>query len=402
MTESPEERSRGWVSVLSIAATVLALAASVALAGVPAFERSIYLAITTAFPRSDLFHGFSDLGSMTVLYPASALLAMALPRSFFRRWWVWVGVMLLTSVLEGLAKQYIGRPRPEALRPGFPSAHTAAAAAFYLMAAYFAAATVRRRWAQWAMYGLAAVPIALVALARIVLRMHWPLDVVGGAALGVMIVAAGAWWHERHPVESTVQRDVAGRWQAWLHRWQAIVPLPFYVVIFRSSLFVEEEGIMDLVVDASGAVVVGIGLLLRVWAVHHAGKQGLVFAGPDALVTTGPYAHMRHPIVLGNFLVGMGTMLLAESGIGLIVIVTLMVLVCRITIPFEEDRLRLRFGASYRDYCARVPRFPRFTPALLRAGLERPSWRAVRHDLPAIATGMVLAALAEASEFLPR
>jgi len=88
--------------------------------------------------------------------------------------------------LEGLGKVSIGRSRPGGMRLGFPSGHTAAAAAFYPMACYFFEDVVRR-WVKYALYALAAVLIVLVALSRMVLRVHWPLDVVGGAVLGVTI-----------------------------------------------------------------------------------------------------------------------------------------------------------------------------------------------------------------------
>jgi membrane-associated phospholipid phosphatase len=35
--------------------------------------------------------------------------------------------------------------------------------------------------------------VLLVALARIVLRAHWPLDALGGAVLGLALASAAAW-----------------------------------------------------------------------------------------------------------------------------------------------------------------------------------------------------------------
>ena len=95
-----------------------------------------------------------------------------------------------------MGKVGVGRPRPGGMRLGFPSGHTAAAASFYLMACYFFEGVVRR-WQKYALYVLAIVIIGLVGLSRMILRVHWPLDVLGGAALGVAVFAAAAWWHER-------------------------------------------------------------------------------------------------------------------------------------------------------------------------------------------------------------
>jgi membrane-associated phospholipid phosphatase len=40
---------------------------------------------------------------------------------------------------------------------------------------------------------IAVLVVLLVALARVVLRAHWPLDAVGGAALGLALASAAAW-----------------------------------------------------------------------------------------------------------------------------------------------------------------------------------------------------------------
>ena len=181
------DAGRRWVFILLAAAAVfVASAATVSLAGVPVFERRFYEALTTAIPNALVFRRITRLGSVNVLLPLSVFLVVLLPRQFLRRWWVWVVVMIAVTTLEGLGKVAIGRSRPGGMRLGFPSGHTAAAAAFYPMACYFFEGVVRR-WVKHALYALAAVLIVLVAVSRMVLRVHWPLDVVGGAALGILV-----------------------------------------------------------------------------------------------------------------------------------------------------------------------------------------------------------------------
>ena len=172
------DAGRRWAFILLAAAAVfVASAAAVSLAGVPLFERRFYEALTTAIPNALVFRRVTRLGSVSVLLPVSVFLVVLLPRQFLRRWWVWVVVMIAVTTLEGLGKVSIGRSRPGGMRLGFPSGHTAAAAAFYPMACYFFEDVVRR-WVKYALYALAAVLIVLVALSRMVLRVHWPLALV--------------------------------------------------------------------------------------------------------------------------------------------------------------------------------------------------------------------------------
>ena len=94
--------------------------------------------------------------------------------------------------LDDLAKELIERPRPEGLVDGlvvrehasgfgFPSGH--GAMAFALAAVLHPVLPTRWRWVPWAL-------AVAVALARLYVGVHWPMDVVGGAALGIAIGGA--------------------------------------------------------------------------------------------------------------------------------------------------------------------------------------------------------------------
>src|SRR5262245_34957352 len=226
------DTGRRWAWILVGAAAVfIASATTVVLTGVPVPEREFYNAVTRAIPNALVFRRITRLGAVDVLLPLAVFLIVLLPRQFLRRWWMWIVVMIAVTTLEGLGKVGIGRTRPGGMRLGFPSGHTAAAASFYLMACYFFEGVVRR-WQKYALYGLAVVIIGLVGLSRMVLRVHWPLDVLGGAALGVAVFAAAAWWHERFPLEDIVPAAVPPRWRAWIYRWQNV--LPFALIVVRS------------------------------------------------------------------------------------------------------------------------------------------------------------------------
>ncbi|PYN20885.1 MAG: hypothetical protein DMD76_22995 [Candidatus Rokuibacteriota bacterium] len=402
------DAGRRWAWIfLAAAAVFIASAATVSLAGVPTFERGFYEALTTAVPNALVFRRITRLGSVSVLLPLAVFLVVLLPRQFLRRWWVWVVVMLAVTMLEGLGKIGIGRPRPGGMRLGFPSGHTAAAAAFYLMACYFFEGVVRR-WVKHALYGLAVFLILLVGFSRMILRVHWPLDVVGGAAIGVAVIAAAAWWHERYPLEDIVPSAVPPTWRRWIYRWQNVLPFALLAVLFVTPPLAVAGTPFDGVLDVAGAVCMLTGLGLRLWAAGHRDEPRVFPARPPTrLVTTGLYALMRHPVPLANLLTGVGVALIAENGPALIVLPAALMAMYRITVPLDDAWLAERFGRAYIDYCARVPAWPRVTLTTFAAvwsamaSLGTPSRRTVVRGLVAAAGTLALAALAEMSERLP-
>ena len=169
----------------------LALAGLAALGGVlpaDAVVREAVLALA-APPVVGLMRVVNYAGDWRVLLPGTLVLVLLSARAR-ARWWVWVGLMVAAPLIEGALKGLVGRVRPEGLAYGFPSGHATAAAAFFGAVIYLAGAlpatacrTVRV---------LAIVAIVLVATARVMLRAHWPSDVVGGVALGLALASAAA------------------------------------------------------------------------------------------------------------------------------------------------------------------------------------------------------------------
>jgi len=103
-----------------------------------------------------------------------------------------VAADLAAGGLSLVLRQWIGRLRPPLVYPeprplvptphsgAFPSGHSATA---------FACATVIA-WASPRLAVPAFVLAALVAWSRVYVGVHWPLDVLGGAALGVLVSIA--------------------------------------------------------------------------------------------------------------------------------------------------------------------------------------------------------------------
>ena len=129
------------------------------------------------------------LGHAWFLVPATLLLFVIFPEAR-ARWWVWGGLMVVAPVAESTFKFLIGRPRPFDPSYGFPSGHATAAAAFFGAVIYLAGSLPPR--ARRLVRLLSGVAIVLVALSRVMLRAHWPSDVLGGVALGLFLASAAA------------------------------------------------------------------------------------------------------------------------------------------------------------------------------------------------------------------
>ncbi len=72
----------------------------------------------------------------------------------------------------------------------YPSGHTAASVAVYCGLALLLTSRVASRWARVAIWGVAVAVPVYVALSRMYRGMHHPLDVAGGAAIGVATLVA--------------------------------------------------------------------------------------------------------------------------------------------------------------------------------------------------------------------
>lgn len=141
----------------------------------------------------EFFSWVNIFGSWTGLLPA-CLVLVAISPAARKRWWLIALVLLAAPVIEHSAKLLVGRTRPIGHAMGFPSGHMTGAAAFAVIAIYFA---IKEPWSRVQRLGLTAVVavmVLLVGVARLVLHAHWPSDVLGGFLLGSSCAAAGAWW----------------------------------------------------------------------------------------------------------------------------------------------------------------------------------------------------------------
>jgi protein-S-isoprenylcysteine O-methyltransferase Ste14 len=132
---------------------------------------------------------------------------------------------------------------------------------------------------------------------------------------------------------------------------------------------------------AAGLPLAFAGEVVRMWAVGYSGvtTRGDTVTAP-ALVTAGPYAYVRNPLYVGNFLTAAG---FALAFTGKNCAATRMVLVggslaamlgvYAVIVPHEEGYLRTTFGPEFDGYCERVPRIvPSLEPSEPQRGSYDP------------------------------
>ena len=100
----------------------------------------------------------------------------------------------------------------------------------------------------------------------------------------------------------------------------------------------------------AGTAVIFAGLVVRFWASGYIMKSRL-------LATSGPYAHTRNPLYLGNFILGFGITFISGNPWLIIYYLIAFTILYLGTIREEQATLEEKFGEPYRDYTASVPMF---------------------------------------------
>ncbi len=101
-----------------------------------------------------------------------------------------------------------------------------------------------------------------------------------------------------------------------------------------------------------GSTVMVAGLLFAVWAREHLGgdwSSSITVKQGRELITTGPYAVVRHPIHTG-ILAGLLGTAIALSQVREFIAFVLIVLVLWLKLRMEEQWMRSQFGETYATY----------------------------------------------------
>ena len=164
-----------------------------------------------------------------------------------------------------------------------------------------------------------------------------------------------------------------------LFQYRSYTPIPF---LFAMVVFAQPTTQTML----AGSVVAMIGELMRFWGVAYAGSLTRVTGGVGApeVVISGPYAHLRNPLYVGNILMysGIGFMSNALFPWLLLVVVIYFVFQYEQIVALEEEFLQKEFGADYDEFKKNVPRFiPRLAPYEHPAqDHQLPNWKEAIHS----------------------
>ena len=140
-----------------------------------------------------LARGLTMLGEPTVLITAGVLCALWLWYAGHRHLpLVLIAIVTIGRGLSELQKYWIARPRPAldthlvvVKTSSFPSGHATSSMIFYLTLALVL--TERTPWHRTAAAG-AIILSLLIGTSRVMLGVHWPSDVIGGWAFGMLWV----------------------------------------------------------------------------------------------------------------------------------------------------------------------------------------------------------------------
>lgn len=146
-----------------------------------------------------------------------------------------------------------------------------------------------------------------------------------------------------------------------IFKYRSYTPIPFLILM----LIFENASPLSLVL---GFVIALTGELLRLWGVSWAGSETRTTGGGVGgtfLVISGPFAHVRNPLYVGNILMylGLGVMSMALFPYLQIVAILFFIFQYYTIVKEEEEFLKVKFANDHQDYLKNVPRFGwRLTP----------------------------------------
>lgn len=153
---------------------------------------------------------------------------------------------------------------------------------------------------------------------------------------------------------------------------KAIMILPFNVLISIPALILYFNDFKIIKLQNIYALLVMLilftgGLTLMIWTIKLFSKTGTGSLAPwnpiNKLITTGPYAYVRNPMLLGVFLC-LGAESILFQSLPLFYYLLIFIGINMLYFPLSEEKgLYKKYGEEYLEYKRNVPRFiPRLPP----------------------------------------
>jgi protein-S-isoprenylcysteine O-methyltransferase Ste14 len=134
-----------------------------------------------------------------------------------------------------------------------------------------------------------------------------------------------------------------------LRKLRLVLAWLFFLVL---AVFAKSTGAGFL----AGIPLILSGEAVRIWAHGYLRKT-------RRLAVSGPYAYVRNPLYLGNFLIGLGFCAVIWNPLVAALFVGGFALLYWVTVKGEEERLLYKFEGAFAEYARNVPRFiPRLSP----------------------------------------
>lgn len=165
----------------------------------------------------------------------------------------------------------------------------------------------------------------------------------------------------------------------WLTKRRSILFAPLFAAVLLAAR-IGKSPWSEVVLDAAGVVFVWAGTRLRLVAASY--HESDYHSEP---ITAGPYAWIRHPLYLANFLLGMGIVMVAGWWPMMLAYVLVFIPIHAVIMKSEEVHLASLYGERYQAYRRAVPALLSWRPYVgprygqrssfkIQKGMER--WKA--------------------------
>jgi protein-S-isoprenylcysteine O-methyltransferase Ste14 len=156
-----------------------------------------------------------------------------------------------------------------------------------------------------------------------------------------------------------------------IFKYRSYTPIPFLLIMF----FYANPNIWSILI---GLFIALTGEAIRIWGVSWAGSETRTTGnvGGSFLVISGPFAHMRNPLYVGNILMytGLGIMSFAFFPYLQILGLFFFYFQYKLIIKEEEHFLEKTYGNDYENYRRNVPSFFPKLQVYRVDGLKQPDY----------------------------